>query len=197
MSHSFLNFFGLSLLDSLNPFSIGAIIYIITKAQRYRRLGFLFIVTTFITYFTAGALLLNGRNFFDQLSTLNLPAAVKSLLLVLLAITLLILAINSWRSETSQNRFSDKIFNSSSAIMVYSIVATITDLPTAVPYFAAIEIIHGSTSPELETYGFLLFYNLVYVLPLFVALKIRERFSADSFLLKRFKNSIECKPHLK
>lgn len=191
MSHSFLNFFGLSLLDSLNPFSIGAMIYIVTKAQRFRRLGFLFIVTTFITYLTAGALLLNGRNYFDRLSTINLPAAVKSILLVLLAITLLFLAIKSWKSETSQTSFSDKILNSSSAIMIYAVVATITDLPTAIPYFAALEIIHVSTSPELEKYSILLLYNVIYVLPLFLALKIRERFSADSELLNNFKKCIE------
>jgi hypothetical protein len=191
MNDSLLNFLSLGFLDSLNPFSIGALIYIVTKTLRYKILGIVFIVATYITYFTAGVLLLNGRNYFDLVSRISIPIIVKSILLFLIAITLLFLAIKSWKFKSIQAGISKNMLNSKSAIIIYSVIATTTDLPTAIPYFAALEIIHVSNYSTYQEYGLLFLYNLIYILPLIVALKIRERFNADSELLNNFKKCIE------
>ena len=164
---------GLGLLDSLNPFSIAAMVLVLT-GKRPLALGGVFIGTTFIILLVAGFVLLEGwAAILKQIIPLIPPWAID-IGLVLLGITCLGAAWFMWRdSANSAAPILDIIRSSAMGTALFAASSTISDLPTALPYFAAVHILAEAKLASAETAVLLVAYNLCYVLPLALLLGVK------------------------
>lgn len=165
---------GLGLIDSLNPFSIAAMALVLT-GTRHLALGVTFIATTFLIYSLAGIGLLAGwAAVLLQLLPL-IPAWVKQVGLGLLGLGCVVGAVWLWvnRHKGGATKIADLVRTSVLGTAIYAAYSTISDLPTAVPYFGAVHILAQADLTWKISGALLVVYNVCYVLPLFLLLWLR------------------------
>jgi cytochrome c biogenesis protein CcdA len=164
---------GLGLLDSLNPFSIAAMALVLT-GSRPLALGGVFIATTFVIYTLAGAGMLAGwATVLAQFLPL-IPAWVLDVGLVILGVSCLIGAWYMWvNAANSSSPMVDLIRTSVLGTALYAASSTVSDLPTAVPYFAVVHVLAEAKTPLVMSGALLVLYNFCYVAPLALLLLVR------------------------
>jgi len=165
---------GLGFLDSLNPFSIAACAVVIAGQQSLGR-GLAFIGATFLVYFLTGVALVTG---WAELLTAVKPW-IKPWMMVVTWLTLalgcFIGAVLLWRRPPMGEGKTVKQPSSAAIIGVFlfALGATISDMPTAFPYFGAIPIMVATEASFLGLLVWLAFYSLIYVSPLIFLLCYR------------------------
>lgn len=161
----YLTLAGLALLDSLNPFSVAAQAYLLGTPRPMRR-SLAFLAGTFATYFVGGLLLLQGwLAFFARLLPL-LPGWAPAAAEVAAGAGLAAVGAWMWRRGGGGVAFRPPADLSVRAAVVFAAASTAADLSSALPYFAAVSRIAaagGNTAAKLLP---LVWYNLLYVLPL-------------------------------
>jgi hypothetical protein len=160
---------GLALLDSLNPFTVAAMAYLLGTPKSFAR-SFAFISGTYVVYFLGGVLLLQGllaliRNLLPRLPPWSLGVAELTLSIALVAG-----AVWTWRKASSGTPFKPPENLSVPATLAFATVSTVSDLPSGIPYFGAISCISVSAPSLLGEIGYLSWYNLLYVGPLLTML---------------------------
>ena len=176
---SFLGIVTLAFLDSLNPFSIASMALVIGGNASLSR-GLVFIVTTFLIYLIGGILILNGW-----------AAALKALIpFVTPSIAMIgwaVLALASWIGATmlwfkspsaADIPTSPKSVSALIGVFVFAVGSTLSDLPTAIPYFAAAPMILATGASLIVLGCWLAVYTLIYVSPLILLLWLRQFASA-------------------
>lgn len=171
---AFLAILGLGLLDSLNPFSIAACAVVIAGQQSLGR-GLAFIIATFLVYFLTGVALVTG---WAELLIAFKPMIkpwMKLALWLVLALSCFIGAIILWRRPPMGEGKAVKQPSSAAIIGVFlfALGATLSDMPTAFPYFGAIPIMVATGANLLGLLAWLAFYSLLYVSPLILLLAYR------------------------
>jgi hypothetical protein len=75
---------------------------------------------------------------------------------------------------------------------IFALGSTISDLPTALPYFAGANIIASVSDSLIPQLSFIAFYNLIYISPLILMLAIRMSagVKAQGYLVK-VRNSVD------
>jgi cytochrome bd-type quinol oxidase subunit 2 len=187
---AFFAILSLAFVDSLNPFSIAAMAVTIAGPNSLSR-GVVFILGTLATYFMGGIALVMGWNeALKALSPLITPL-VACVGWCLLAVVSLGGAVWLWRKvPKDQDQAPAKATTGALlAVLVFALVSTASDLPTAIPYFGAIPIIVGLSVPMAAALLWLAFYNLVYIAPLILILGLRI-FAAARF--DPFLDRIQC-----
>lgn len=164
---------GLALLDALNPFSIAAMAFLLSTDRPSTR-GLAFILGTAVVYLGFGIMLLEGWTAFLQSLLPLLPSWIPALVEVLAGAGCLVGGIILWRKSGSDTQSMPQI----SALSVWATVlfaagSTVSDLPTAVPYFAAASQITSIAEGRLGQYFWLLIYNVIYVAPMVAMLVVR------------------------
>jgi cytochrome c biogenesis protein CcdA len=172
---AFLAIFGLAFLDSLNPFSIAACVVVIAGQQSLAR-GLIFITATFLAYFLGGVALVSGW--------VEAAAAMRPWIKPWMMITFwLALALGSfvgavilWRRPAATESKEAKPPTTAAVVGVFlfALSSTLSDLPTALPYFGAIPIMVATETDFLGLLAWLAFYSLIYVSPLIVLLYFRQ-----------------------
>ena len=172
---AFLAIFGLAFLDSLNPFSIAACVVVIAGQQSLAR-GLIFITATFLAYFLGGVALVSGW--------VEAAAAMRPWIKPWMMITFwLALALGSfvgavilWRRPAATESKEAKPPTTAAlvGVVLYALSSTLSDLPTALPYFGAIPIMVATETNFLGLLAWLAFYSLIYVSPLIVLLYFRQ-----------------------
>jgi cytochrome c biogenesis protein CcdA len=172
---AFLAIFGLAFLDSLNPFSIAACVVVIAGQQSLAR-GLIFITATFSAYFLGGVALVSGW--------VEAAAAMRPWIKPWMMITFwLALAIGSivgavilWRRPAATESKEAKPPTTAAlvGVFLFALSSTLSDLPTALPYFGAIPIMVATETNFLGLLAWLAFYSLIYVSPLIVLLYFRQ-----------------------
>jgi cytochrome c biogenesis protein CcdA len=178
---TFLGVLTLAFLDSLNPFSIAAMAIVIVGQASLSR-GIVFIVTTFLIYLLGGILILSGW-----------AAALKALLPhftpMMATIGWIGLSAACWigagllwfkSPDTGETPSSTPSAKALVGVFVFALGSTVSDLPTAVPYFAAVPMILATHSPPFVLGLWLAFYSLIYVSPLILLLWLRH-FASSQF----------------
>jgi hypothetical protein len=171
---TFLGVLTLAFLDSLNPFSIAAMAIVIAGQASLSR-GIVFIFTTFLMYFLGGILILSGW-----------AAALKALLPhitpMMATIGWIGLAAACWigagmlwikSPDAGEVPSSSPTAKALFGVFVFAFGSTVSDLPTAVPYFAAVPMILATQSSPVILGLWLAFYSLIYVSPLILLLWLR------------------------
>lgn len=171
---AFLAIVGLGFLDSLNPFSIIACAVVIAGQQSLGR-GLAFIIATFLVYFITGLGLVAGwAELVLAFKSRIQPWMVFACWLVL-ALGCLLGAIFLWRRPPMGEGKSVKQPSSLALIGVFlfALGSTISDMPTALPYFGAIPIMVATGATMAGLVAWLAFYSLIYVSPLIFLLCYR------------------------
>jgi cytochrome c biogenesis protein CcdA len=156
----------IALVDSLNPSTIGPAIYL-ASGERARRSVLEFTVAVLITHLAGGVLLTIGPGPLLVSLVRGLDPTLQHLAELVLGAGIVVAAILTWhhRSRLSEKDLPDpNPKRRSSLILGASII--IVELPTALPYFAAIAAILGSGTVLAGRLALLGLYNVCFVLPL-------------------------------
>jgi cytochrome c biogenesis protein CcdA len=163
----------LGIVDSLNPFSIAAQAYLL-GTPRPRARAWTFLLGSFLIYFLAGVFIVQGAAILVRSVLPMLPPWFLASGALALGIASLLLAFYLWKQAKAGTAFVPPANLSVPATFAFAAVSTVSDLPTALPYFGAAAQIAASTSEMLPQLGWLLIYNLVYVAPLFLLIALHD-----------------------
>ncbi|MBD1858795.1 MULTISPECIES: GAP family protein [Leptolyngbya] len=153
----------IALLDSINPNAVAAQVYLLTTPKPVPR-SIAFILGEILAAWIAGMLIAFGMmqliaKVFNQLG------AVLFILQFLLGIALLYLGWNFQKliSKTAVKRPKSL---KPSDMFLFGFMLAFTEAPTALPYLAAIEQMTRTNPSLTELALLLLFYDVIFVLPL-------------------------------
>jgi cytochrome c biogenesis protein CcdA len=160
----------IALIDSLNPSTIGPAIYF-ASGQRARRSVLEFTVAVLITHLAGGALLMIGPGPLLLWLVRGLGPTVKHLAELSLGVGIVLAAGLTWhhRARLSRKELPDPNRRRRSALILGASII-IVELPTALPYFAAIAAILESGTALSGRLAALVLYNVCFVLPLIAIL---------------------------
>lgn len=169
-----LTLIGLGFTDALNPFSIAAMAYLLATDRPYKR-GLIFIIGTLFIYFPGGIALMEGWSAVLKNILPNLPTWLPALSCFIFGMICLAAAFYFYRqAKKSGEQAAPKLSNLSlTATFVFALGSTISDLPTALPYFAGANIIASVSDGLLPRLIVLTVYNFIYISPLILMLIIR------------------------
>lgn len=192
-----LSVFGLALLDSLNPSLIATQLFLLTTPQPLWR-SLSFILSVILTSFVGGWLVLTGLS--DHLYSLlhYQPSPLEYGIQVLLGVLLIAFAVRLYRNPPQgDSPQPTPSYLHPLAIFGFGIFSTISELPTALPYFAAITQIAEAQIHLITTGILLIIYNLLYVLPLGILLglyfyspALRSHLEAIGVVIRRWNHQI-------
>lgn len=160
----------IALADSVNPSTIAPALYLASTDHPRRHVGG-FVVGVFTINLLAGLLIMIGPG---QLVIALIPrpsSATKHLLELITGLIIISLAIALWsrRDVLSRKTLPATKARAGSSLVLGAVLA-IVELPTALPYFAAIAAITESGLSLLYRIAMLTVYNVVFVLPLVLIL---------------------------
>ncbi len=156
---------GLAFLDSLNPFTVAALAYLLGTKKPIGR-STTFILGTYVVYFLGGVLLLQGWLTFFRTLAPRVPPSGWAIAKIVLGVALAAGAVWAFRKAASGTPFRPPANLSLPATLVFAAVSTASDLPSAVPYFAAIARISLSLNSAWMEITCLAWYNFLYVSPM-------------------------------
>ena len=160
----------LGLGDSLNPTTLGPGTYLATVEHPRRALSE-FLVGFFAVNMLGGLVILFGPGEL-LLSLVPKPRPVaKHILEVVGGVVLIGIAIGLWSGRHTLGRHNPPTFKGGSrkGVLLGAGIA-IVELPTAVPYFAAIAVIIGSGVGLIGKIAMLLIYNVAFLAPVLAIL---------------------------
>lgn len=158
----------IALLDSLNPVTIAVHIYLLgTPQPRIRTLTF--IAGIFLAYFSGGLILLLGLNSI-LMYLANLPDQIWYSAQAVVALALIGFAVYLWRGTSDGSEPVQPASLHPINTFWLGFAATLSDLPTAIPYIAALERMLQAKLSVWWLLGATAFYNLIYILPLLILL---------------------------
>ena len=189
-------------LDSLNPSAIALQVYLLGTTKPIPR-SLAFVIGIFLAYWTSGLLAVLGLNQFIQTVIANSGFSLSTPLLytiqLLIGIILLVVGIMlRIPAQTEPVKAPTKLTLARTFLLGMSV--TVLELPTALPYFAAIEQIARANLDLLSIASILALYNLIFVLPPIALVVLYLLFHRQSFvlsLLQRINRSIAIySPHI-
>lgn len=156
----------IALVDSLNPSTIGPAIYL-ASGERARLSVLEFTVAVLITHLTGGALLMIGPGRLLLSLVRSLSPTIQHLAELALGVGIVLAAGLTWhhRARLSGKELPDPNPKRRSSLLLGASII-IVELPTALPYFAAIAAILGSGTALTGRMAALALYNVCFVLPL-------------------------------
>lgn len=176
MTGSLLTLLGLALLDSVNPSALMMTLYLLTTSS-YLPKVLVYLATIFTVYLAIGILLMLGLNvLFSRVEDiLNSPVAygiqgVIGALMLLYAL----LAPDKPPREPVRLPLSQDL----GAMVLLGATVTVIELPTALPYFAAITVLTNLQLPVVQWLSVLLVYNVIFILPPLLLLGVYRLFGA-------------------
>jgi NADH:ubiquinone oxidoreductase subunit 6 (subunit J) len=156
----------LAVIDSINPSAIVVTLYLLSIARSRALVQVVvYVGAIFITYLLLGGLMVLGT----ELIRPSLGGALRSRP-GLIAQSLVGLALLYYSLTASTNPMRSQVVarpsaSTFAALVVLGVSVTAMELPTAIPYFAAIALISEAELP-IRTWAPLLgIYNLIFVLP--------------------------------
>jgi len=156
---------GLALADSLNPFTVAAQAYLLGTPNPMRR-SLAFLCATFLTYFFGGVLLLAGLSFFLKSVVPLIPFWGFGVGELALSALLGFFAFYTGKMAKEGRPFTPPSDLSIGATIVFAIGSTASDVPTAIPYFAAASSIAAENAGWGQDLLLLIGYNMLYCVPL-------------------------------
>jgi cytochrome c biogenesis protein CcdA len=169
-----LTLIGLGITDALNPFSIAAMAYLLATDRPFER-GLVFIIGTLAIYLPGGIALMEGWSAILKNILPTLPDWLTILMYLVFGLVCLAVAFHFYRqAKKNSEQTAPKLSNLSlTATFIFALGSTISDLPTALPFFAAANIIAGLSDAFVYQLSLLILYNFIYVSPLILMLAIR------------------------
>jgi cytochrome c biogenesis protein CcdA len=153
----------LALVDSVNPSAIVVTLYLLSGGRSATRIG-VYVAAIFLTYLMLGVTMLSGvdalRPLVGAFSGGRLGVVVQGLI----GLAMLVFAIRA-PATVSPAPQAEPSARSYAALALLGVTVTIMELPTAVPYFAAVALLTAADLPIAQWLALLLLYNAIFVLP--------------------------------
>lgn len=156
---------GLALADSLNPFTVAAQAYLLGTPNPMRR-SIAFLLATFVTYFIGGILLLAGLSIFLERVVPLIPAWGFGAGELALGGLIGFFAFYAGKMAKEGKPFTPPSDLSIGATILFAVGSTASDVPTAIPYFAAASSIAAQNAGWGPDLLLLAGYNILYCAPL-------------------------------
>lgn len=155
---------GLALLDSINPSALLATLYLLLRGGPYTSKVLSYVSGVFASYFLFGVLLLFGL---DALwGAIESPVAYAIQGVAGAALLLYgVLAPSKPKERDGEARVRLPGSQRTAAMVTLGVSITVLELPTALPYFAAIAIMSESDTTAVQWLPVLVVYNVIFVLP--------------------------------
>ena len=169
----------LALVDSLNPLSIATLVYLLGMPRAAANSA-VFVLGTFVVYLVGGGLLLYAGEMFFTSWVRGLPSSLLAIGAIVIGVLCMLYAIYIWIFLGSAPSFKPPKRLTLLATLTLAVVATASDLPTAIPYFAAAGLISESNATPLAHGWMLVGYCTVYVLPLMLLVGLQSFFKQES-----------------
>lgn len=157
----------LALIDSVNPSAILVTLYVLSSARtRVHVRVVVYVGAIFLTYLSLGVMMVLGigvllPSFGETLRSLSGLVAQGLIGLALLTYSL----TAPVKPLTSRVASRPPTRNTYAALALLGVTVTALELPTAIPYFAAIALIVEAELPTRTWVPLLGMYNLIFVLP--------------------------------
>ncbi len=156
----------LAVLDNINPSAIVVTLYLlsISKSRVLVHVG-VYLGAIFVTYFALGALMLLGVE--ALLPSLGgvLHSRIGLIAQSLVGLALLVYSLTAQTNHAPTRAVARPSASTYAALAVLGISVTAMELPTAIPYFAAIALMTEAALPIQAWAPLLGLYNLIFVLP--------------------------------
>lgn len=165
----------IALVDSLNPSLFVAQFYLLTTRRPKTRI-LSYILGLLLVNFLGGILILSGaRVVIVEFLNSFTPALFYGAQLVL-GVVLIVFGL--WMRVSAHREIEAKKPRSLHPVHTFllGMLVMLNEITTALPYFVAIERIAQAQVDAAQGVGLLIFYNLIFSLPLFGFLLLRGRF---------------------
>lgn len=156
----------LALVDSLNPFSIAGLLYLLLTPRPLPRAA-AYLAGTVLVYFLGGVTLFVGL---DALPLAELRPSGRAGHLVLGGVGAALLGAGLWLERSRSKAATAPRSLHPGVVGLFGAVSTLSDLPTAVPYLVAVERLTAASVGLGSALLALAGYVLVYVAPLLALL---------------------------
>lgn len=160
---------GLAFVDAMNPFSIAAMAFLLSTDRPVTR-GLVFVVGTFAVYLFGGVVLLEGWLVVLETFLPTLPGWAPGSFEMLAGGLAVGAGLHAGRRAAAGKPAPSPSNLSLPATLAFALASTASDLPTAIPLFAAVNQIAATGDGLAARYGWLAFYNVIYVAPLIAML---------------------------
>ncbi|WP_432497011.1 GAP family protein [Kineococcus auxinigenes] len=186
---------GMAALDSLNPSAIAVTLLLILRATDHRdhsthpaRLVLPYVAGILLTMLTGGALLLLGLD--AALSAVQESISQRTTYAIRLTVGAVLLLIGTLTPTRSRRppRTNGATTASPVRLLLLGLAVTVVELPTAVPYLAALSLIGSSDLTPIRWVPLLVGYNVVVVLPPLVLL-VASRLAGARFQARAHRRS--------
>jgi cytochrome c biogenesis protein CcdA len=156
----------LALVDSINPSAIVVTLWLLSVARERASVQIAtYVAAIFVTYLLLGAMMVAGIGMvlpsFGDL--LRRPAGL--IVQSLVGLALLVYGLTASAPSGPARVVSRPSTRTYAALALLGVGVTVMELPTAIPYFAAIAIIVDAELPTRAWAPLLAVYNLIFVLP--------------------------------
>ncbi|RKT84632.1 Cytochrome c biogenesis protein CcdA [Saccharopolyspora antimicrobica] len=161
-----LGFYGLSLIDALNPSALAVAVILALRGGPYRSRVAVYAAAIFATYLTLGLLIYFGLDGVLRLADGLWVERVGNALAAIGGLAMLIIALFPPKRFRSGVRLPSLPQNlPMPAVFGTGVAITLAEFTTALPYLGAIGILRGYTAEPLLAVLLLIGYNVVFVLP--------------------------------
>ena len=155
----------LAVLDSVNPSAIVVTLYLLSVATRAHVQVAVYIGAIFVTYLAFGVLMVLGLDALlpaiDEFLDSRIGFAVQSLV----GLAMLVYSLTASRDRPSSQEVARPSASTYAALVALGVTVTAMELPTAVPYFAAVALMAEARLPIQAWAPLLGLYNVIFVLP--------------------------------
>jgi cytochrome c biogenesis protein CcdA len=182
----------LAAIDSINPSAIVVTLYLLSRSEASVQVG-VYITTIFLTYFSVGLMAILGIDtFLPSVGTL-LNSPVGFVVQGLVGLALLVYSLMASADPASATPVTPPSARTYAALVALGVTVTAMELPTALPYFAAIAVITSADLPIRHWVPLLGVYNAIFVMPpvallvghLLFGQQLRERYARLSARLQQ------------
>ncbi|GAA2815665.1 GAP family protein [Saccharopolyspora taberi] len=163
---SLLGFYGLSLLDALNPSALAVTVLLLLRGGPYRSRVVTYTSAIFATYLVLGILIYFGLDGVLRLADALVVQRIGYALAAVGGSAMLLYALFPPKSVRQGLRMP-KLPENLPLPLVFTagITITVAEFSTALPYLGAIGILRGHTTDPLLAVPLLVSYNAIFVLP--------------------------------
>lgn len=160
----------MGLIDSLNPFSIAAQIFLLGVINNINRIGF-YVLGVLLVYFFGGIFIFSDLP--TVISELHkdlsfVPLVDVYILKSTLGLILIIYGVHAFKKNQQTQSLEEKPDLSNWTLAAIGGGGTLADLPTAIPYLGIIDEVTEMGVNIFFGSALLLVYNLIYILPLLI-----------------------------
>jgi cytochrome c biogenesis protein CcdA len=154
----------LAVVDSINPSALVVTLYLLSRERVVIHVA-VYIAAIFLTYFALGVAMMLGVD--ALLPSLSAAGDSRAGIIVqgVVGAAMLVYALRTPAAATAPRAHGAPSARTLGAVALLGVTITAMELPTALPYLAAIALLTSADLPMTQWLPLLVVYNAIFVLP--------------------------------